>query len=305
MIMATLSVAITTYDRWHLLMGALLSIRSQSVDIAEVTIVNDASMDPAPVEVMELAELSNVSIINHEENQGLASARNTAINLSSAKYFSFCDDDDQWPDGLAARLVSAMEFAPDDVGMAIALAPEKKQICGEVFDGYPRLSTLIRKGFTPPVGSQIYRTELIRQVGGYRTEVKSGVDHDLWISLARVDPRVAVAWGEQAIVDGKPSRERMTTVEHRRRAGIEESLKIWQPDICEVFGEAFYHHFVKSYRQYLDYSFFVKSIQKGEYFDALKRSILKPATPYELIKRRWDKLRGRQRCTLFPEYRGD
>ena len=38
----------------------------------------------------------------------------------------------------------------------------------------------------PPVGSQVYLLSLDKtKVGGYREEIKSGVDHDLWIRIAR------------------------------------------------------------------------------------------------------------------------
>lgn len=300
-----LSLVVSTYNRWKLCEAALNSIFQQRNEHLEVILVDDASPDLMPTSVSSLIEWGCVRFYRHSENSGLSSVRNTALKIASANYFSFCDDDDQWPPGLASKLVEAMESAPDDVGMAIVLSEDRKPSCGHLFDGYPRLTELMMRGLTPPVGSQIYRTDLLRQVGGYRSEITSGVDHDLWISLARVDPRVAVVWAKPAIVGSSPSRERMTTVEQRRRAGIEKSLRIWRDDLCDVFGDAFYHHFLKSYRQYLDYSFFVKSIQKGEYFDSLKRSFLNPSIPYELIKRRWNKLRGRQRCTLFPEFKGE
>jgi len=300
-----LSIAVTTYSRWGSCELALRSLVAQVVDGVEVILVDDATGDSAPHDVDKLIQECGVISCRHKENMGLSSARNTALENSSANYFSFCDDDDQWPPGLASTLLAAMESAPADVGMAIALSEERKATCGHRFEDYPRLTELMKAGLTPPVGSQIYRTELLRKVGGYRSEVSSGVDHDLWISLARIDPRVAIAWGEPAVVGSCPSRERMTTVEHRRRAGIEKSLEIWRDDLCEVFGERFYRHFVDSYRWYLDYTFFIKGIQKREYLDTALRAVRKPWLPIEVIKRRWDRMRGRSRCTLFPEFKGD
>lgn len=300
-----LTVAVTTYNRWDSCGLAVRSIVEQDIERLDLLLVDDASQDALPTSMSLLIENNGVIFSSHTQNGGLSSARNTALGMASGDLFSFCDDDDQWPRGLASRLIEAMESAPDDVGMAVVLPEERKVSCGQLFEGYPRLSELMKAGLTPPVGSQIYRTELLREVGGYRPEVSSGVDHDLWISLARIDPRVAVAWGEPAIVGADPSRERMTTVEHRRRAGIEKSLAIWRDDLCEVFGEAFYRHFVRSYRWYLDYTFFIKSIQKREYLDTLKRAFRSPWLPLAVLRRRWERIAGRSHCTLFPEFKGD
>lgn len=302
--MASLSVAVTTHNRWDLCRDAISSINRLDWFELQVILVDDASTEEVPRQVADEVLSKSGTLIRHSKNEGLSAARNTAIFSSTNQYFSFCDDDDRWSPGLGSRLVSAMDSAPSDVGMAIAINENRKVSCGHLFDDYPRLTELMKAGLTPPVGSQIYRTELLRQVGGYRSEVLSGVDHDLWISLARINPRVAVAWGEPAIVGSSPVRERLTTVEHRRRAGIEKSLAIWREDFCEVFGEPFYQHFVVSYRWYLDYNFFVKSIQKREYLDAGRRAMRAPWLPIEVVKRRWDRIRGRSRCTLFPEFKG-
>lgn len=300
-----LTIAVTTFNRQEAVVDAVRSVCSQDGVASEVIIVDDASNIPVRKGEWICDHKCVPKISVHEKNKGLAASRNTAIEQASGEYFSFCDDDDQWPPGLASRLVEGIEAAPDKVGMAVALSEDRKASCGHLFHGYPRLSELMKAGLTPPSGSQIYRTELLRQVGGYRPDVPSGVDHDLWISLARIDPRVAVAWGEPAIVGSCPSRERMTTVEHRRRAGIEKSLAIWRDDLCEVFGESFYNHFVRSYQWYLDYSFFVQSIQKKEFLDTAKRAFRNTKLPIELVKRRLERLSGRSPCTLFPEYRGD
>lgn len=299
-----LTVAITTFNRRESVRSAVSSVCRQENVKNEVILVDDASDESISENDFSASLLCELRVSVHAHNKGLASSRNTAINLASGEYFSFCDDDDQWPPGLASRLVSALDSAPSEVGMAIAINEDRKVTCGHLFEDYPRLTELMRAGLTPPVGSQIYRTELLRQVGGYRPEVLSGVDHDLWTSLARIDPRVAAAWGEPAIVGSSPFRERLTTVEHRRRAGIEKSLAIWRDDLCEVFGVPFYQHFVDSYRWYLDYNFFVKSIQKREYLDAALRALRAPWLPIEVVKRRWDRLRGHSRCTLFPEFKG-
>lgn len=302
--MSDLSVAVTTHNRWDTCRESIISVgASENVNI-EIIVIDDASEYEMPEELSIECSTLTSKVVRHDSNKGLSSARNTALNYATAKYFSFCDDDDKWPKGLANLLVSAMKSAPKDVGMAIVLRPELKRCCGYLFEGFPRLSELMQAGLTPPVGSQIYCANMLRDLGGYRPEITSGVDHDLWVSLARIDPRVAVAWGEPAIVGNDPSKTRMTTVESRRRCGIEKSLIVWRDDLCEVFGEAFYKHFVRSYRWYLDYSFLINSIKKGEYLDVLYRAIKAPKLTCDVLASLYARASNRPRCTLFPAFKG-
>lgn len=303
--MRKLAICVATYNRWESLSKTLNSLLSEAKNSESIIVVDDHSDLSPPGYMKKLLAKSSIYYCRHEENKGLAAARNTAIALADTEYFAFCDDDDQWPPSLSKKLVLAMDSGPADIGMAIGLSEDQRNVCGHLFESFPRLTDVMKAGLTPPVGSQIYRTELLRQVGGYRSEVSSGVDHDLWISLARIDPRVAVAWGEPAIVGNSALRQRMTTVEHRRRAGIEKSLAIWRDDLCEVFGESFYHHFVHCYRRYLDYSFFIKSVRKREYVDTALRATRTPWLPIELIRQIWDRIRGRSRCNLFPAFKGE
>lgn len=294
-----LTVAVTTFNRHESLLDAVSSVSLQDNVEHEVIIVDDASDEAVSANDFSSIQC-NLRIAVHSRNMGLASARNTALDLATGEYFSFCDDDDKWPPSIASSLVCAMDSAPPDVGMAIILNERCKLTCGHLFETYPRLTTLMKAGLTPPVGSQIYRTELLRDIGGYRHTVSSGVDHDLWISLARIDPRVTVAWGTPAIVGNSPSRHRITTIEHSRRDGIKKSLAIWRDDLCDVFGNDFYHHFVDSYRWYLDYSFFIKSIQRRQYFDTLLRMVYSPWLLIEIFKRKTSRMLGWSSCFQFP-----
>lgn len=298
-----LTICITTYNRPASLLRALVSVANQSNVEFEVIVVDDASTEP--VTLQNLPSFGcNLRVINHRVNRGLAVSRNTAISMANGEFFSFCDDDDEWSPGLASRLVCAMENAPPDVSMALAYSDKFNSVFYECFENYPHLTSLMMAGFTPPVGSQIYRTEILQNLGGYRPEVLSGVDHDLWVTLARIDPRVAIAWGHPAVVCSSPSHERMTTIEKRRRLGIENSLTIWRYDLSLVFGPLFYKHFVDSYRRYLDYNFFLKSIQKREYFDAFTRALRSPWLVINLVKRRLNRLGGRLRLNTFPKFKG-
>jgi glycosyltransferase involved in cell wall biosynthesis len=234
-------------------------------------LIDDFSEEPCPPLVQEFLELHAVRYIRHEQNRGLASARNTAIKHANGEYFSFCDDDDQWSADLAKNLLQTAEMNLEVGGICIALNPitrgdylRKKNLI--------RLQDLMLRGVTPPVGSQLYSTTLLRNIEGYNENVKSGVDHDLWVRLSSINPLVSIFWGQGAIVDSDPSADRLTTKQEIRVKNIKESLKIWKSTLEKVFGSSFYIYFYKEYLEVLEYDFFRQSIYKKDLFGALKKT---------------------------------
>lgn len=78
---------------------SLESILAQDFDDYEVIIVDDCGTDRSMETILELKEThskgNHVRIIKHEQNKGLAEARNTAIKNARSKYIFFVDSDDR------------------------------------------------------------------------------------------------------------------------------------------------------------------------------------------------------------------
>lgn len=294
-----ISIIVTTYNRWDLCLEALASVCDQDDAAKEIILVDDSSTDIMPSCVESFINRNDIQFFRHKTNKGLAAARNTAIRIASGEYFSFCDDDDKWPKGMAAGLLRSMEIAPDKVDMGIGLSRIYAECIDANFEQYPKLRDLMRQGVTPPVGSQIFRTSLVRKVDGYTNNVKSGVDHDLWISLARTNPRVAIASGFSAIVGADPKRDRLTTKEALRRESIARSLQIWKSTITESFGPSFYQHFAHCYYQYLEYKFFRLDLRRGHFLKACHR-LKNPLLLQNIGRIFFDKILKRPRFNSFP-----
>ena len=207
----------------------------------------------------------------------MAAARNTAINNASGKYFSFCDDDDSWPPTLANDLVESIEQADNRYQLSIAIDPSfaNKKIVSKYLD----LNDFFMLGITPPVSSQIYRTSILKKVRGYNSDIKTGVDHDLWVRLLSYNPAVNISWCKTAFVDTNPSRQRMTTNENVRLKNIKNSLKIWKFEIEINLGIKFYDYFFNEYLQVLEYDFFRQSFLKKDLYGINKR-LFKPNIMY-------------------------
>jgi glycosyltransferase involved in cell wall biosynthesis len=300
--MVQLTVAITTCDRWESCIDAIQAVAAQDLQGVEILLVDDCSSTPAPDTVASTCAANDVRYVRHHLRRGLAQARNTALELARGEYFAFCDDDDRWPRDLASNLVRTIEREGERANMCIVLTPLVRKACRGM-ESPVRLTELQKRGITPPVGSQMYRTDLLREIGGYNASIRSGVDHDLWIRLAARNPACFIYWGQGAFVRSDPHADRMTTRENVRRSEIRRSLDIWRADIESAFGPGFYEHFCESYEAHLNFGFFMKSIRRGDWLDGMKR-VFHKGVLRNIMAKGGRKLIGRSHCGSFPPYLG-
>lgn len=92
--MSKISVIIPVYNVEKYLAECLTSVVNQTFKDIEIICVNDGSTDNSPMILEEFAQKdSRIKIIN-QENQGLAAARNTGIEVATGEYITFVDSDD-------------------------------------------------------------------------------------------------------------------------------------------------------------------------------------------------------------------
>ena len=117
------------------------------------------------------------------------------------------------------------------------------------------LKELIKKGYTPPVASQFYNLSGLKKINGYNENIKSGVDHDLWIRLAKLGFRIKYVPTVLNLPNTNFGQTRMTTGFNHRIKGIKQSLLIWKRDLIQMYGDEFYTKFCKAYlyREYLQF----------------------------------------------------
>ena len=89
------SVLMATYNRAHLLPHAIRSIIAQTFTDWELIIVDDASTDNTKEVVHDfIRQDPRIRYHRHQNNSGLAVARNTSFQLARGTYITFQDDDD-------------------------------------------------------------------------------------------------------------------------------------------------------------------------------------------------------------------
>lgn len=233
--------------------------------------MDDCSTEEAPKEVVDLIRFNGVKLIRHGANMGLAAARNTAIENCTMPYFTFCDDDDQLAADFGQSVITSLKANERAADMCLAFPAKCRTSWESCFSALVTLRELVVFGVTPPVGSQVYRTSLLRDCGGYNPKVKSGVDHDLWVRLSPFNPRVSAVFGCNARVGADPTRERITTNESRRRERMSRTFDIWHKDIVSCYGLEFYNHFKKSYHIHTNFMFFMAAFQQRRFLEVLSR----------------------------------
>jgi len=113
-----ISVIIPVYNVAQYLPSCLDSILEQTIDNLEILCINDASPDNSNTILKRHADKdSRITIFRHENNSGLAAARNTGIDAAKGEYIFFLDSDDILfsPDSLSRLYSIAKENAADEI----------------------------------------------------------------------------------------------------------------------------------------------------------------------------------------------
>lgn len=90
-----ITIGITSYNAADTLARAVRSAQAQTWENTEILIVDDASDDETP-SVLEALLQDNpaITVIRHNENKGVAAARNTLLAQAKGEFVAFFDDDD-------------------------------------------------------------------------------------------------------------------------------------------------------------------------------------------------------------------
>lgn len=142
------SVIVPVYNREHLIVGTLNSIKNQTYRPIELVIVDDGSSDESARVISEWLAANQVPDsfevrYLYQENAGVASARNYGLRESEGEYVYFLDSDDRvYPDALlkvaeafnreqADMVLTGYDIADEETGSVTASiygCPGKKQL---------------------------------------------------------------------------------------------------------------------------------------------------------------------------------
>jgi glycosyltransferase involved in cell wall biosynthesis len=103
------SVIIPVYNGEKFLNEAIKSVLNQEYDNLECIVVDDGSIDGSAAIAKKFAQV----IYLHQDNAGVAAARNRGVQNASGEYLAFLDADDLWDTKKLATQISYMEENQD------------------------------------------------------------------------------------------------------------------------------------------------------------------------------------------------
>src|ERR1051325_11615249 len=91
------STIIPTYNRDELIGRSVQSVLSQTYQLLEVIVVDDASTDDTRDRIETLQQVDpRIQYVRHERNRGAQAARNTGIQAAKGEFIAFLDSDNEW-----------------------------------------------------------------------------------------------------------------------------------------------------------------------------------------------------------------
>lgn len=92
-----ISIVMPTYNRAHIISGAIESILRQSYANWELIVVDDRSTDYTEEAIREWTRKdARIRYVRNEREKGPGGARNTGMLAAQGKYLAFLDSDDEW-----------------------------------------------------------------------------------------------------------------------------------------------------------------------------------------------------------------
>lgn len=179
------SIAMGVYNSSETLKNAIDSMINQTYDNWEFIICDDCSTDNTYSILKEYARRDQrFKILHNQNNMGLAAGLNRCLSVAKGKYFARMDDDDvSLPDRLSTE-VEYLETHPtcDIVGTNIIVMNNQKNL-GIRRNSSKLTAKAFLKGspfFHPTI---VMKTEVLKKLGGYNTQVYRTEDLELWFRL--------------------------------------------------------------------------------------------------------------------------
>lgn len=104
------SIIVPSYNVEAYLADAIDSALAQTYPTVEIVVVNDGSTDATP-RIMD--RYGDAIVAVHQENGGLAAARNAGLRVARGEFLALLDADDLWFPERLERLVGLLDARPD------------------------------------------------------------------------------------------------------------------------------------------------------------------------------------------------
>ena len=182
------AIIISNYNYGKYVVEAIKSALNQDYEgDIRIVVVDDGSSDDS-LQVVKRFQRENTSMVKcltafhcevHDQNRGLAEARNTAFRLSNSDNILILDADNFLLDQACEQLLHALEYAPKSVGAVYPILAVEGHKTQKLANELPWNPTKFR------TGNYIDALALVRRkaweiVGGFRCTHGGWEDFDFW-----------------------------------------------------------------------------------------------------------------------------
>ncbi|QIR40661.1 glycosyltransferase family 2 protein [Tolypothrix sp. PCC 7910] len=197
--MPKISVAIPTFNRYHLLPYAIESVIQQSYEDFELIVCDDGSSDGTP-ELMSQYTDSRIKYIRHQQNIGKSNNMRSGFNAASGDYFIKFDDDDRLTPDFLARTVAILEqdssidfvgtdhwiidinnVRNDEMTKKNSRRWGRETLYAGVVDNLLEV-VFVYQSFQ--VGATLFRRQALQELGFMLPNMQNCEDNDLFVRLA-------------------------------------------------------------------------------------------------------------------------
>jgi glycosyltransferase involved in cell wall biosynthesis len=186
------TVIVPTYNRAKWLPVALNSLVNQTYEFLDIVVINDGGADVS--EITRAYNDPRIRYFQHDENKGLAAARNTGLTNAKGRYFCFLDDDDYYfPLAIEFRMDQMKKNAAEIVytrALQNILEKNKDQYVSvhkQLYWDSPFDKDLILIQNIAPCCCPLFSRRAWDDSGNYLldTNLTTGEDQDFWNALSR------------------------------------------------------------------------------------------------------------------------
>ncbi len=168
---------------------AIDSVLAQTLRDFELILIDDGSTDGSPDILAEYAAGEpRVRVLRHETARGSGAARNTGIDVARADLLALGDADDVALPERLERQKAYLDEHPnvDFVASPYAIVDVENTLIGvrRIRCAADELPDRLRRYCHLAANAAMYRTRIVREVGGYRPGFRAAQDYDLLLRLA-------------------------------------------------------------------------------------------------------------------------
>jgi len=187
----TITVLMSCFNAARWLDDAISSVLNQTYTDFEFIIVDDGSADNTLELIKKFATFDPRIVVITKPNSGLSDSLNVGIKMARGKWIARIDADDMCE---STRLEKQIELASTNlnlvfIGSGLTIIDDVGNKLNTY--SYPTSQTALLKHLRsarkfPPHTSALYRTKIVRDLGGYRSRIHRAEDWDLWLRLSEV-----------------------------------------------------------------------------------------------------------------------